>query len=129
MLKPKLRPKFCAIESGPRTIAPVNHTLKSQARRNAHKDSMSAEDLTALYFQQLDEKDVMDLFRVYKYDFLLFGYSFTYGGKRFPQEENIAKCIESIEDHPIGRHIDLITRAVPPKSIDDYIHSSYVYMY
>ena len=31
--------------------------------RNAHKDSMSAEDLTALYFQQLDEKDVMDLYR------------------------------------------------------------------
>ena len=54
---------FLQLNRVPRTIAPANHTLKSQARRNAHKDSMSAEELTALYFQQLDEKDVMDLYR------------------------------------------------------------------
>ena len=65
------------------------------------------------------------LYRVYKYDFLIFGYSFTFGGKKFPDEENIASCVTSedevTKDHSIGRHIDLIARAVPPKSIDDYI--------
>ena len=88
---------------------------------------MSAEEITTLYFQQLDQKDVKDLYNVYKYDFLLFGYSFTYGGERFPTEKNVARCLEtdngSSEDnnHWIGRNIDLIPRELPPKSNDDYI--------
>ena len=88
---------------------------------------MSAEEITTLYFQQLDQKDVKDLYNVYKYDFLLFGYSFTHGGERFPNDENVARCLETDNgpsediDHWIGRNIDLITRESPPKSNNDYI--------
>ena len=51
------------------TIAPANHSLKSHANTNMNenKNTMSEEKLTALYFQQLDEKDVMDLYRVVHY--------------------------------------------------------------
>ena len=33
-------------------------------------------------------QDVRDLYRVYEKDFLLFGYSFTFRGKTFPEEKN-----------------------------------------
>ena len=40
------------------TIAPLNHTLpESEERRNVHQpEGMTEEELTALYFEQLDEQ-------------------------------------------------------------------------
>jgi len=73
------------------TIAPLNHTLpESEERRNVHQpEGMTEDELTALYFEQLDEQDVKDLYRVYEKDFLLFGYSFTFRGKMFPSDKLI----------------------------------------
>ena len=65
--------------------------------------------------------DYPALHRVYKNDFLIFGYSFTLGGSKFPEEPYRARCIETKEDPSVGQHIDLITLSDPPKSIDDFI--------
>ena len=40
-------------------------------------DGMTSEEITQLYFSNLSENDVMNLYKVYQYDFLLFDYSFT----------------------------------------------------
>ena len=53
---------------------------------------MTAEEIAALYFEQLDEEDARNLYRIYEYDFLLFGYSFAFEGKTFPQGSDAGGC-------------------------------------
>ncbi len=62
-----------------------NRTLPAERWDNRNTAGLSDEEITAIYFGQLDEQDVKDLYRMYEKDFLLFGYSFTYKGKRFPE--------------------------------------------
>jgi hypothetical protein len=68
-------------------LAP-NKTL-AERWDNRNKVGLSDERLTAKYFGQLADQDVKDLYRLYEKDFLLFGYSFRYKGKRFPQQAAI----------------------------------------
>ena len=52
-------------------IAPSNHTIsQSNDMEDSHfrREPMSAEELAKLYFEQLDEEEVWDLYRVYGYD-------------------------------------------------------------
>ena len=68
-------------------IAPPNHTTSKSndmEDSHSHREPMSAEDLAKLYFEQLDEEDVRDLYWVYGYDFILIGYSFTFEGMTLP---------------------------------------------
>ncbi len=42
-----------------------------------------------LYFRQLSERDILDLYSIYKLDFLIFGYKFKYGNLSLPQHDKI----------------------------------------
>ena len=53
---------------------------------------MTAEEIAALYFEQLDMEEVRNLYRIYEYDFLLFGYSFAFEGDAFPQDSDVERC-------------------------------------
>ena len=53
---------------------------------------MTAEEITALYFEQLDEEDVRKLFRIFEPDFLMFGYSFAFKGKTYPPGSDEERC-------------------------------------
>ena len=53
---------------------------------------MTAEEIAALYFEQLDMREVRNLYRIYQYDFLLFGYSFAFEGETFPQGSDAGRC-------------------------------------
>ena len=55
-------------------------------------ESMTAEEITALYFEQLDEEDVRKLFRIFEPDFLMFGYSFAFKGKTYPPGGDKERC-------------------------------------
>ena len=45
-------------------IAPANHTIPMKSNGlNSHEGTMTAEDIAALYFDQLDQEDVLDLYR------------------------------------------------------------------
>ena len=45
---------------------------------------LSNEELTAKYFEQLSDEDVNHLYKIYEFDFKLFGYSYTHNGKEYP---------------------------------------------
>ena len=47
-------------------------------------DGLSNEELTAKYFEQLTDEDVNHLYKIYEYDFRLFGYTYEHNGKRYP---------------------------------------------
>ena len=50
-------------------IAPANHTIPMKSNGlNSHEGTMTAEDIAALYFEQLDQEDVLDLYREVKMD-------------------------------------------------------------
>jgi hypothetical protein len=56
-----------------------------QVMRNVNKPiGMSDLKVTELYFQQLDDADVMGLYRVYEEDFKMFGYRYQYGSVGLP---------------------------------------------
>ena len=77
-------------------IAPPNHTISqtnNMVDTNSHREeTLSAEELAALYFEQLDDEDVRDLYKVYENDFILFGYSFTFRGMTHPQQDITDRC-------------------------------------
>ena len=53
---------------------------------NKNKPSeMTEEELTKLYFKQLDMEDIEKLYEIYEMDFKLFGYSFQYKNMTFPR--------------------------------------------
>ncbi len=47
-------------------------------------DQLTGDQLTKLYFSQLREEDVRGLFEIYREDFEMFGYTFTFGDLTFP---------------------------------------------
>ncbi len=51
---------------------------------------MTEDQLTQLYFSQLSEEDVTNLFRFYEADFRLFGYEFKFRSLKLPPEESSA---------------------------------------
>ena len=59
----------------------VNRTLRINVNRPGY---LSSAKITELYFSVLSEEDVLQLYRVYKYDFLLFNYKFKFGDLTVP---------------------------------------------
>ena len=65
--------------------AGANSTEQQLEMANANPHSgLSDEQLTQLYFRQLSEQDVRDLFEFYEMDFKLFGYEFRFSNVTFP---------------------------------------------
>ena len=44
----------------------------------------SSSEVTAKYFEMLNDDDIKKLYQVYQDDFKLFNYTFTYGKLKFP---------------------------------------------
>ncbi len=55
-----------------------------------HPENMTEDQLTQLYFSQLSEEDVTNLFRFDEADFRLFGYEFKFRSLKLPPEESSA---------------------------------------
>ena len=51
---------------------------------NPSANNLSSSEITQLYFQQLKESEILDLYQLYKEDFLLFGYTFSFGSVHLP---------------------------------------------
>ncbi len=45
---------------------------------------MTSEDLTRLYFDQLTDSDISALYKIYEFDFKIFGYKFEYRNFTLP---------------------------------------------
>ena len=59
-----------------------------EAWRNANSpERMQEEKLTQLYFRQLNATEVERLYRLYEDDFVMFGYTFEFQGRSFPQRQ------------------------------------------
>ena len=67
-------------------LNPKHHTATTLLNYNksAKDQSLSHEEITMKYFQTLDEKDVLALYRIYEMDFKMFGYSFKFGNLTLP---------------------------------------------
>ncbi len=54
-------------------------------KRNVNRPTgMSDHEVTELYFKQIDEEDILALYRIYEDDFKMFGYRYESGDFRFP---------------------------------------------
>ena len=62
-------------------IAPSAKDIGSSTPFNKRLTSLSSQDLTKLYFNLLSDGDIQELYEIYKFDFKLFGYSFTFRNK------------------------------------------------
>lgn len=51
---------------------------------NPNPTEMTNEELTQLYFQQLSEGDISYLYKVYEFDFKIFGYTFKFRNITYP---------------------------------------------
>ena len=48
-------------------------------------NNFTSEEVTKLYFSLLSENDVLNLYKLYEYDFLMFNYTFMHGTIKFGQ--------------------------------------------
>ena len=58
--------------------------LNSNVVVDGARRDLSEEEVTRLYFSQLSDEEVAALFRVYEWDFRMFGYDFEFRGRRYP---------------------------------------------
>ncbi len=52
--------------------------VSEEAWMNPNPTGLKHEDLTKKYFEQLSDSDVMALYKIYEYDFKMFGYQFSF---------------------------------------------------
>ncbi len=52
------------------------HRLRTDWVNPNNPTGMSNEDLTRLYFEQLSDSDINALYKIYEFDFKIFGYTF-----------------------------------------------------
>lgn len=55
-----------------------------ETRMNHLEEEMNIEELTGIYFQMLDDQDVIRLYKIYEADFKMFGYEFSLRNLSFP---------------------------------------------
>lgn len=60
------------------------HTDLEERWDNPNLTGMKYDDLTKKYFEQLDDRDIMDLYKIYEHDFKLFGYEFSFRNITLP---------------------------------------------
>jgi len=72
---------------GPEFIRDVgwDQKVNKSTRLNVNRiRDMSSEEITQLYFSVLTEDDILKLYKVYEYDFILFNYTFNIGNLSLP---------------------------------------------
>ncbi len=52
--------------------------ISEESRMNPTPTGLKHEDLTKKYFEQLSHSDIMALYKIYEYDFKMFGYQFSF---------------------------------------------------
>ena len=63
--------------------------INKTSHRNVNRpDNWSRQELTQLYFSVLSKEQIVDLYKVYELDFLLFNYTFEFGNLRLPVFKN-----------------------------------------
>ncbi len=67
----------------------VEEVLPEAWRNSNAPGGMGAEQLTQMYFQQLTGEEVERLYRIYRDDFLMFGYEFKFGDLNFPPTSDL----------------------------------------